>query len=438
MSQEASEQVLDLVVKFILSQTGLALQGARRGRVRVFLEERAWLHRFDTVEGYVQWLMSLGPGTEEVVALVDLVANGLTAFWRDPGQLEAIRQALHRCRRPGGDPLALWSAGCATGEEAYTLKMLALEEGIEVTILGTDINLIALEHARLGEFSPWSVRRLDQGRIARHLMPQGPDLLAPRPKVREHVYFRRHNILDPPPRAPTSRGWDMIVCRNVMIYLTGEGVARGVDHFAGALAFGGALCLGASEQLHDPLGRLNPVQAEGGGGVLYWRQGAEGQGLEGEVSEVEDLSASAWGGSVEEGLAQALDALDGGQWHKAIDLLGVLTARDPFVADAHYLLALAYEEVAAHQNGRHALERTVFLRPEQALALFRLGSFWEARGHRVRAATWYKRAVEVLERGGMAMFETEVVSRRRELSVRGQLQLLQEARAGGQRVRMRP
>jgi chemotaxis protein methyltransferase CheR len=149
--------------------------------------------------------------------------------------------------------LRLWSAGCSTGEEAYTLAMLVDElapqlAGWKVTILGTDINGESLHKAREGLYRDWSFRTLDAARKQRHFRPRG-DRWQIEQRLRDRVTFRRLDLVRdafPDPEADLS-GMDLILCRNVFIYLDTQAISRIAAKFAATLAEGGFLITAHSE-----------------------------------------------------------------------------------------------------------------------------------------------------------------------------------------------
>ena len=170
---------------------------------------------------------------------------GETYFFRHPEQLAAIRQ-LAIAATPRERPLAIWSAGCATGEEPYTLAMELLDAGrigVGDHILATDVSSRALAVAKEARYGEWSLRRLDPVVRNRHFESQPPQVLV-RPQIRAMVEFRRHNLVREP--APAT-GFDLVVCRNVLIYFNPPTASLVVEKLAVTLAPGGILVLGPVE-----------------------------------------------------------------------------------------------------------------------------------------------------------------------------------------------
>src|SRR5262249_49423742 len=156
-------------------------------------------------------------------------------FYRDQEQLQTIAKLL--VGAPAGR-IEIWVAGCATGEEAYTLAMIGRHVGRDVHVVATDINETALAIARRGVHSAPSVRDVPEV-DRRWLAPQDNRFIVD-PALRPDVVFLRHNLVELPPVAPTRGGWDLVVCRNVLIYFAPKTSARMLDRFARVLREGGS------------------------------------------------------------------------------------------------------------------------------------------------------------------------------------------------------
>jgi chemotaxis protein methyltransferase CheR len=196
-----------------------------------------------------------------VTTLVEAAVVGETYFFRHPEQLGLIRQ-LAIGTAPRDRPLSIWSAGCATGEEPYTVAMELADAGrlgLGDRILATDVSSRALGVAREARYGEWSLRRLDPALRNRHFEAQPPQVEV-RPEIRALVEFRRHNLVREP--AP-ALGFDLVLCRNVLIYFNPPTAALVVEKLAVSLAPGGVLVLGPVE---TPLGAgqaLERVEIDG-------------------------------------------------------------------------------------------------------------------------------------------------------------------------------
>jgi SAM-dependent methyltransferase len=255
----------------------------------------------------------------------------------------------------------VWTAACATGEEAYSLALLATEafgaERPPVSILATDISPDALARARVGSYRARSVRDLGPEMRARHLRADGEQLVVGE-RLREVVTFARHNLIRDPFPPLGQAPFDLILCRNVLIYFDAATVGRVLTSLEQALASTGTLVLGAADalcataarmadagapasptphpsarELRRPLGRLAPPLR---------------------VAEPDDAAAD---------FRRGLEALE---------------RDDPAAAVA-------------------ALRRALFAEPDFGLAAFKLGAAHEALGDPASARRAYTQALRALE-----------------------------------------
>jgi chemotaxis protein methyltransferase CheR len=176
-----------------------------------------------------------------LAALVEQVVVLETAFWRHAEQLAAVARLV--ADAPG--PLAVWSAGCATGEEPCSVAIALLEAGRAGKgdrILATDVSARALAAAAEGVYGVRALRNLPPALAARWL--EGGVQLRVRPELRALLELRRHNLVaDPAPAGP----FDIVLCRNVLIHFEPRAAGMVLRRLAGALRPGGLLVLGPVE-----------------------------------------------------------------------------------------------------------------------------------------------------------------------------------------------
>ena len=203
----------------------------------------------------VAYLALLGgpTGDEELRQLLPLVTVGKTSFFRDEKQFQALDALLPGFRaRVGEQPLRIWSAGCATGEEPYSIAMTCAERGLEpkqLELLATDVNPEAVAAAARGLYEARRVRDIPSQYLGRHFDREG-DAWRVRATLRRYITaIRPHNLVSVGFPSPVSGGWDVIFCRNVIIYFDTPTTRRVLEQFHNALAPGGWLFLGYSESL---------------------------------------------------------------------------------------------------------------------------------------------------------------------------------------------
>lgn len=206
-------------------------------------------------------------------SVIDALTINETSFFRMPAQFEALGAMLSELasrRRTGildRPRLRLWSAACSTGEEPYSMAMTVLaqpDRSFTAEILATDLCQQALERARNGRYADWRLENLPKGYKEAYFEPDGTGIRI-KPAVRDMVRFLPHNLKAPPPPGP----WDVIFCRNVMIYFDNAFRADLLKRLHDALAPGGVLFVGEGETLHlvPHAFETHPVA----GAVLYRR-----------------------------------------------------------------------------------------------------------------------------------------------------------------------
>jgi chemotaxis protein methyltransferase CheR len=219
------------------------------------LRERVMALGLQDFEQYYQYLRYHPDAATEIERAVDELTTNETYFFREEYQLRAFaKEVLPELRQrlvaQGAKRLALWSAGCSTGEEAYTLAMLVHDSGLfsgwDVRIFGNDISRRVLQTARRAVYGPSSFRAMPP-EYARYFV-EGPEGRQVHPSIRSMCHFGHLNLLDARRVAIVGRV-DAIFCRNVLIYFDTDSRRKVIDNFYERLAPGGYLMLGHSESL---------------------------------------------------------------------------------------------------------------------------------------------------------------------------------------------
>lgn len=212
-----------------------------------------------SLERYVQ---GVAAGERPLDDVLDELTVRETYFFREPEQFAFLREVVvpDLLARREGAALRCWSAGCASGEEAYSLAILLEELGVGARsrIVGTDVSLAAIAAARAARYKPWSLRGEGRARTRPYLRPKD-DGWTLAPEIRRRVVFARLNLVDDPcPPAELGPGpgtCDLLLCRNVLVYFDRVALARAVAKLYDALAEGGWLIAASSD---PPLGSLAP------------------------------------------------------------------------------------------------------------------------------------------------------------------------------------
>ncbi len=254
---------VERVVSLLRERFGLE-PDALIGRRLAELTER--ISSSQRLEPWLKQLSLADLESEDARALVNVATNGQTYFMRDKPQIATLESWLAERHTKVRRPLHVWSAGCSTGEEVYTLALLGLKIGIPLKLTGSDVNADALGRARLGQYSEWSLRHLSASDRETFFSPT-KDGFTLKQTVRERVSFRLHNLASSRPLLPdgSGRAWDAILCRNVLIYFAEDVRLRVLSRLERALADDGALILSSSESLRGHITQLRPQQRVGGG-----------------------------------------------------------------------------------------------------------------------------------------------------------------------------
>lgn len=321
---------------------------------------------------------------ESLECIVSACSIGETMFLRHPEQFTALEEILPSLPAlQSGGPLRVWSAGCASGEEAYSLAGVLRERlGEGFTVRATDLNQLAIARAREARYRPWSFRGVDPARVAGWLHYDELDATV-RARVRAVVDLDVLNLV----RDPYPESLDLVFCRNVLLYFHPEAARRVLARMAGSVRPGGALFLGYVDPVPD---ESTPWREEWVGGARFYRR-VEASGPRGASPPAPVLAArpssppdapqegtprEAPGrstGSVEEALAMARGFAAQRAFDEALHVLQRISLEEPLAVTPYVLTALVAEEGRRYELALAAARRSVFLAPREPVPLFLLG-----------------------------------------------------------------
>ncbi|MFQ5767041.1 MAG: CheR family methyltransferase [Acidobacteriota bacterium] len=246
-------QILDLMQSRFGFQFRAALMDLTRARVSRRMEELG----IDQLQDYYFRLLYDKDGEEEIGHLFDAVANNETYFFREESQIWTFVQEILPSLREESDEsrVRVWSAGCSTGEEPYSIAMavrerLSNKEDTRLEIFATDQSMKVLERAREGLYTAFSFRNTKARIRDRYFQEEENGRFRILPCIRRMVQFGRCNLLGSAADLPLVK-FQAIFCRNVLIYLDKEARRQVLDLFHDRLMRGGYLFLGHSESLLD-------------------------------------------------------------------------------------------------------------------------------------------------------------------------------------------
>lgn len=256
MSRVLTDEEYAATSQTLARLAGLVFDVSRRSALSVVVRDRVERTGHDSVVNYLWWVESPA-GAAERQRLLDTVTIQETHFFRNLPQLEALRATvlpeLITRARSSRRPLTIWSAGCSTGEEPYTLAMLLLGlfdtlGQVPVRIIGTDVSDSALVVARQGIYAGRTIELAEPAAVERWFDRRSDGSYSVSQQVRELVDFRLQNLVTDPP--PLDAGEiDLVVCRNVTIYFGRDTTKALVQRFHRGLVEGGYLLLGHAETL---------------------------------------------------------------------------------------------------------------------------------------------------------------------------------------------
>jgi chemotaxis protein methyltransferase CheR len=247
--------------EFIYQVCGIRLNDSKKVMLESRLSKRLKILGMNTYKDYCEYLFSPKGSNEELVHMIDMVTTNKTDFFREPAHFDFLRRnalpELIRTHRVGtGSKLKVWSAGCSTGEEPYTLSMVLsdyaeIHRGFEYLILATDISSRVLEVAKAGIYREEQVVPVPPVFRERYLLrgkarQMGKVRIVP--ELRERIRFRRLNFMegDFGMREPL----DIVFCRNVIIYFDRPTQERLINRINSHMIPGGYLFMGHSETLN--------------------------------------------------------------------------------------------------------------------------------------------------------------------------------------------
>jgi chemotaxis protein methyltransferase CheR len=256
MSRRLSDADYEAVTTTLGRLAGLVFDESRRAGLSTIMRDRLMATGAADVPSYLARL-ERPYGANERQRLLDLVTIQETHFFRIVPQMVALRDhvlpELVARSKLSGRPVTIWSAGCSTGEEAYTIAMLLRElmariGPFEARVIGTDVSAAALDTARTGRYAGRTIDLARQGGLQPWFDVDDDGWWHVRPEVRELVQFRLHNLVtEPAPFDPATV--DLILCRNVTIYFSRATTKTLMHRFYSTLCLGGSLLVGPAETL---------------------------------------------------------------------------------------------------------------------------------------------------------------------------------------------
>jgi chemotaxis protein methyltransferase CheR len=393
--------------------------------LRISLVTRATRFGFTDYRDYFRLLSA---DDDEFKELMNLVTINETSFFRFPAQFDALRDRIIPeivdARGAGATrEFRVWSAGCSTGEEPYTLSMTLSEScleglGIPFQVTGTDVSTQALEKARKAIYPQRAVSNLAPAVLQRWFDPVDGGY-RPVQRIRDRCTFHFHNLIKEPYPLALMSNWDVIFCRNVTIYFRVESTRRVVDHFFDALNPGGYLFIGHSETLTSISERFEPVEING---VFLYRKPLEKRALSFDeivarrqertgvraepkpekrprerlrVRRTPDPPTEPPVNEVEQLILQARAKLEQACPMDALVLANDAQRLEPDCVEAHLVAAFAYADLGKLDEALEQARAVLATYPLTAGARYIMGVIHQQRGDLGGALAEYKRTIYI-------------------------------------------
>jgi len=241
-----TQRDFDTVRRLIAQYAGIKLSEQKRNMVYNRLQRRLRTRGLASFAEYLELVQR--EGSDEREAFVNALTTNLTAFFREPHHFDMLLERARQRAQQRGAPLRCWSSACSTGEEAWSIAMVLREAQCAGSVLGTDIDTEVLGTAQAGIYRLDRASALAPERLRKHFLRGSggnEGLVSVRPELRQMVRFGQLNLQSPV--WPAQEAYDVIFCRNVVIYFDREVQKKLLARFADLLVPGGLLMVGHSE-----------------------------------------------------------------------------------------------------------------------------------------------------------------------------------------------
>jgi chemotaxis protein methyltransferase CheR len=426
-----SPEEFDALRSLLASTAGLVFDDSRRESMGYSIAERMQQTGLREVSAYLARLED----PVERQRLVDEVTIQETHFFRNPPQIRALRKyvlpELIRHADSRGRRLRIWSAGCSTGEEPYSVAMMLREllpasSGWDAKVLATDVSKSALDAARAGVYGPRAVMNATPEDLGRFFVARPDGQYEVRQEVRDLVELRHHNLVTEPVPYPSNEHIDLVLCRNVTIYFARETTRELMKRLHECLRDGGYLFLGHSETLWQVSEDFHLVSLGSGESAAFVyrrlddtgerrrvlpdrRTGEDAKPAERRVKPrraerlVEILNKPVpvpkqkpKPPSADELVVQTRAALAAGRYDEAARFAAEAVAVEPMRAEAFYLGGLALVDLGDDDRALVELRKAVYLDPQMGFAHFLLAGVLDRLGDAQAAAREYAAAADTL------------------------------------------
>lgn len=441
---DLTQNEFKLFQTFISDKSGIYFNERKRDSLKISLLSRVKSKRCENFYQYYDYLKFHPEGSAEFKKLISLITVNETRFFRNSDHFKIFKKYIIpelidkklQGKNHEQPSLAIWSAGCATGEEPYSIAMSLLDimdsKGfLNTQILGTDIDEKALIQTRRGIYRQNSLRNIDDNYTDRYFRKVGNQFKLSE-KIKNMVNFEHHNLMHLPYPIFQSRTWDIIFCRNVIIYFKTSTVRKVIRNLYNCLSDSGYLFVGYSESLFNISDDFSPVQIDN---TFVYKKETKKQPrkiirsskpimiqtpTQIQQSILKDnakiLYNEAFKLFIKEDFDKALDKtvkflqkepdnteghfligrlyLEKGLFEQSASEFKRVIKKDSLFAQAYYFLGITYERLNQSEEAIKQFKKALFVDKEFALAYFNLALLLQTYGDKNEALRGYKNAIK--------------------------------------------
>jgi chemotaxis protein methyltransferase CheR len=444
MNPNLTDSELSMAGEVIASRMGLHFPGEKRAMLRRNLTSASKEFGFQDISRFIQWLLSTELSKDQIMVLASHLTISETYFWREPQVFSALTDHIlpelirSKSREWGAGSreqrkrsIRIWSAGCSTGEEAYSIA-IAIHKTIEkiddwnITILATDINPAALTKAEHGIYGNWSFRNCPDWLKKGYFNDLGDRRFEIIPAIKQMVTFNCHSLVEMSAISNTDT-MDIIFCRNVLMYFTSEWISKISGELFNSLSENGWFVVSSSELSSQVFPQFTPVNFPGA--VLY-QKGKNGSSYSlPPVSFAEKepqllpifsplfaLEESPLGFDVpiapsalkhpqpeaEETIADKIFAIrmlaDQGNLEEALSNCNKAIASDKLATSLYLLRASIFQELDRWSEAIASLKHAIYVDPDYIMGHFTLGNLFIRQGNIRNAKRHFANVIDILSR----------------------------------------
>jgi chemotaxis protein methyltransferase CheR len=382
---------------------------------------------FQNMDGFIQWLLHSEPGKDQIKILASHLTISETYFWREPKVFAALTDSilpeLYQSKKNKEKCIRIWSAGCSTGEEAYSIaialhKTIKKIEDWKITILATDINPAALGKAEHGIYRNWSFRNCPDWLKTRYFNDLGDRRFEIIPEIKKMVTFQYRSLTDENTLPAIANKMDIIFCRNVLMYFTSDWVSKISQGLFNSLSENGWFVVSSSELSSQLFPQFTAVNFPGA--VLYCK-GKNGNTHSFDVHSIAMLEPlqplnilthfkpqpqpqpqpqPIQQHPAEESIIAKIFAIrllaDQGHLEEALTICNEAIESCKLAPEIYFLRASILQELDKDPEAIKSLKQAIYIDPEYVMGHFALGNLFIRQGNSKNSKMHFKNTLDLL------------------------------------------